>query len=395
MKKILLVDDEIQILKALTRTFFDTNYDIYTAQNGEEALKILENTEVNLVITDMKMPFMDGYELLSKIKQKYPQTIRIILSGYTEEKTIIKAIINNIAKVYFFKPWNNEELVHCVEQLFYVENLLNANNLLGLINNLESIPTISLSYRNILSLLETDEDIKTISCEIEKDLAISTNILHVANSALYGVKTGSIRQAVTYLGLQNTQLLITSTSILNSINSKNYKSRDFEKLWDHSRLTNKILSIVYEKFLKKKLPETCFSAGLLHNIGILAMNCEFNSKCISTHENCENLLDLEKSEYGATHQEVGGYLLSWWELPFPIVEAALFHHRPFDDAIVNKELVLCVHIAQKYAWEIMNEPIITPFYPETFTVLKIEQYDFEKRLKEFLEQEITKRTNGT
>lgn len=384
MKKILLVDDEIQILKALSRAFFDTEYDIYMAQSGEEALEILENTKINLVISDMKMPFMDGYELLSKIKQKYPKTIRIILSGYTEEKTIIKAIIKNIAKVYIFKPWNNDDLIHCVEQLFFIENLLNSNNLLVLINNLDSIPTISLNHRNILSLIETDEDIKIISDEIEKDLAISTNLLHVANSALYGVKTGSVKQAVTYLGLQNTKLLITSTSIINSINSSN-KNSNFEKLWDHSLLTNKILSLIYEKFLKKKLPETCLSAGLLHNIGILTMNHELTDKYISTDNICDNLLKLEKEEFGVTHQEVGGYLLSWWELPFPIVEAALFHHNPFDDAILNKELVLSVHIAQKYAWEFLNEPIITPFYPETFVALKIEQYEFEERLKKLLE----------
>lgn len=388
MKRILLVDDEVQILKALSRAFFDTEYEIYTAQSGEEALEILENTEVNLVISDMKMPFMDGYELLSKIKEKYPKTIRIILSGYTEEKTIIKAIIKNIAKVYIFKPWNNDDLIHCVEQLFFVENLLNSNNLLVLINNLDSIPTTPLNHQNILSLIEEDEDIKTISEEIEKDLAISTNLLHVANSALYGVKTGSVKQAVTYLGLQNTKMLITSTSILNSINSFNYNS-NFEKLWKHSLLTNKVLSLIYEKFLKKKLPETSLSAGLLHNVGVLAMKHELIDKFNSEDKNCDNLLNLENNEFGVTHQEVGGYLLSWWELPFPIVEAALFHHRPFDDAIVNKELVLAVHIAQNYACEIINKQRITPFYPETFKALNIEQNKFEKRLQEILEQEMT------
>jgi HD-like signal output (HDOD) protein len=217
--------------------------------------------------------------------------------------------------------------------------------------------------------------------------------LHIANSALYRVKTGSVRQAVTYLGLQNTKLLITSTSILSSMNTNKYKNNYFEKLWNHSLLTNKIVSLIYEKLLKKKLPETSFSAGLLHNIGILAMNHELINKFTGTDENCDNLLDSENSEYGATHQEVGGYLLSWWELPFPIVEAALFHHRPFDDAIVNKELVLCVHLAEKYAWEVVNEPSITPFYPETFTSLKIEQCEFERKLKEFLELEMEENTN--
>ena len=102
MKTILIVDDEVPILKALSRVFFDTDYQILTAENGDDALKLLRAHKVDLVLSDMRMPLMDGYELLSIVKQLYPATIRVILSGYSEEKTIFKGLVHNIAQILHF-----------------------------------------------------------------------------------------------------------------------------------------------------------------------------------------------------------------------------------------------------------------------------------------------------
>ena len=88
MKKVLLVDDEVQILKALIRVFIDCEYDVFTAENGKDALEILERQEVDLIISDMRMPDIDGYELLSRVKELYPNIIRIILSGFSDERII-------------------------------------------------------------------------------------------------------------------------------------------------------------------------------------------------------------------------------------------------------------------------------------------------------------------
>ena len=153
MKTILLVDDEMQILKALSRTFFDTDYEIITASGGEEALQILEKTKVDLIISDMRMPLMDGYEFLKIAKERQPDAIRIILSGYSDEMTIFKAIFHNIAKIYFLKPWNNEELLKRIVQLFETEEQLKSKNILQLINNIE-LPTIQSSYEKILFMIE-------------------------------------------------------------------------------------------------------------------------------------------------------------------------------------------------------------------------------------------------
>jgi len=80
-KSILFVDDEKQILRALKRLFIRSDYETYYAESGEMALQILEDHAIDLLITDIRMPIMDGYELLRKVKEKYPLTLRVALSG--------------------------------------------------------------------------------------------------------------------------------------------------------------------------------------------------------------------------------------------------------------------------------------------------------------------------
>ncbi len=388
MRSILLVDDEKKILSSLSRAFFDTDYDIYTANGGEEALELLETQEVDLIISDMRMPVMDGYELLSKVKEKYPRTIRVIMSGYAEEQTIIQALVRNIGKIYILKPWNNEEVLRYVEQLFVTEDMLRSKELLALINNIDELPTISESYQKILSLLNSDVSVKEIAEEIGKDFAISSKLLQIVNSAFFGVKTGSIQQVAVYLGLQNIRHLILSTSVLNSMSGLQMNETEYKMLWDHAFRTNIILSFLYENFLHQKLPETAISAGLLHNIGWAIIN-QLPKKGLAAlmqkqKETNKSIVELEIEEFQISHQEIGAYLLNWWELPFPIVEAALYHHDPLNENILHPELVSCVHIAQKYAWNWMGHQEFTPFFQETFARIDVSQEAFEKGLQDVL-----------
>jgi len=384
LKRILFVDDEVQILKSLKRLFIDTDYDVLTAENGNEALNIFENEEINLVVSDMRMPYMDGYQLLCKIREKYPKVLRVILSGYADEKLVFKALQQNVSKLYMFKPWNNDALLKLVEQIFETEDLLSNSDLLLLVNNFEELPTIESSYQRVIEMIDNDAEIVEISREIERDLSISTKVLHIANSAFYGVKTGSVKQAVTYLGLQNIRNLILATSIIDSMGDTGVGTDFPEELWNHAFLTNKILHFLFEKCLQKKMPELANSAGLLHNIGIVFMLKSFSMKYIFFVKEAKkdgwDLIELEKAEFKATHQETGGYLLRWWDLPFPIVEAALYHHNPFDERIVNSELVIGVHIAQNYAWDMMKVPQMTKFFPEAFAKIGLTQSEFEEKL---------------
>ena len=119
-KSILLVDDERPILAALKRAFAGNGFDIFLAESGEEALSFLAKKVTDLVITDVRMPEMNGYQLLKEIRANYPSIIRVVLSGYSDEDLVIRIQRESLAKRYLLKPWKNQELIRTVEKIFSV-----------------------------------------------------------------------------------------------------------------------------------------------------------------------------------------------------------------------------------------------------------------------------------
>lgn len=387
MKKILFVDDEVQILKALRRILMDTDYEVYTAESGKAALEFLEKETVDLIISDMRMPYMDGYELLSQVKTHYPNMIRIILSGYSDEKVVFNALQKNIAKLYIMKPWENEKLLTIIDQVFKTEELLTSVDLLTLINGIDHLPTIEESYRRILHLIDKEADLVYIAEEIERDQSIASKILHVANSAYYNAKTGSLKQAITYIGLQNTRNLVQSTSIIESFKSNGVIREKIEKIWHHAFVTNKLMSFIYIKHLNKKIPENISATGLLHNIGLVLLMSNFGQvylkMLIDAKNQSRSIAEIEVENFKVTHDEAGSYLLNWWEFPYSMVEATMYHHNPLDKKITNRELVCALHIAQRYAWVLIKEETTEVFDLRVFEAMNITKEAFESSLTQF------------
>ena len=109
-EKILIVDDELAILKAFQRTFGHESYEIFTASSGKEALELLEKEDIDVVISDQQMPEMTGTELLATIAQIYPNTIGIMLTGYPSLNNAMEAINRGEVFRFLTKPWNDIEL---------------------------------------------------------------------------------------------------------------------------------------------------------------------------------------------------------------------------------------------------------------------------------------------
>ena len=109
--KLLCVDDERNVLRALERIFMDEEYEILSATSGEEGFALFTaNPDIQVVISDYRMPGMNGVEFLRQICEKYPDTVRIVLSGYADTASVVSAI--NEGQIYKFvsKPWSDEEL---------------------------------------------------------------------------------------------------------------------------------------------------------------------------------------------------------------------------------------------------------------------------------------------
>jgi type II secretory ATPase GspE/PulE/Tfp pilus assembly ATPase PilB-like protein/FixJ family two-component response regulator len=108
--QILFVDDEANVLKSMLRIFRQENYGLLTANSGQEALAIMENETVHVVISDHRMPNMNGTDLIREIKKRYPSTIRIMLTGYADVDAVMGAVNDGAVYKFITKPWNDEDL---------------------------------------------------------------------------------------------------------------------------------------------------------------------------------------------------------------------------------------------------------------------------------------------
>jgi len=151
MTAVLFVDDEPNILNAIKRAVLDETFNAHFALCGQEALEILEKEPIGVIVTDIRMPGMDGLTLLRKVKEKYPETVRIVLSGYTQLGQVIATINQGEIFQFITKPWKmEEELLSVVRrgvEYFEVHQKESMHK--------ESLEKRVLGYRNIFREMET------------------------------------------------------------------------------------------------------------------------------------------------------------------------------------------------------------------------------------------------
>ncbi len=383
MKKVLFVDDEVQILKAIRRIFLDSGFKVYLAQSGQAALAIMRSERMDLIVTDVRMPGLDGLELLKTVRQQYPETVRIVLSGYTDENEVMLTLRSNLAKAYIFKPWNNDELIRIVEQ-----NLQNAaalpEELVTYINNLDKLPTTGSRYRKILGAVHSNKDFSDISAEIEKDQSVVAKVLQIVNSSYYGIKTASVKKALSCIGVSNLENLVLSMEIMDCLPVSGAGGCVAESMWNHAYCTSKIQQYIHKSGARPNGGRFDATAGLLHKIGVVLMLKYYGDEYAdmvgcSLKGKTPGLLLPERSLYGFTHADLSGYLLKWWNTPAEIADTAARYASALDDGAQDRELVCSIHIAQHYACRHLGVEPFCEFLPETFDVLGIDRDAFEAR----------------
>lgn len=128
--RILCVDDEDSVLEALQHLMFDEEWTVLVARDGKEALALLETTDVALVLSDYRMPGMNGVELLKAIRERHPQTVRMMLSGYAEAYVVVEAINEGAVERFLGKPWDDDELLRALREGMQKFRLVAENELL-------------------------------------------------------------------------------------------------------------------------------------------------------------------------------------------------------------------------------------------------------------------------
>jgi HD-like signal output (HDOD) protein/CheY-like chemotaxis protein len=354
MKRILFVDDEPNVLQGLKRMLrpMRKEWDMAYAGGGEEALTMMEESPFDVVISDMRMPGMDGAQLLTEVTRRYPNTVRIVLSGQSEKEAIFKAI--GKTHQYLSKPCNPEVLKQTVARACALRDLLSNEELKSLASQMDQMPSMPEIYLELVEeLKEESPSLPLISRLISQDVAMTAKILQLVNSAFFGIRRRitTVDMAVNYLGLENVSSLVLAANVFSQFQSKGaIKGFSMESLWSHSGLVGRnAQTIVKQEDRTKEEIDDAMTAGLLHDCGklIFASNMPEEYARVMALRDSEqmSLCAAEEQVLGTNHSVIGAYLLGVWGLPDAIVEAVAFHHNPDACPVSGFSALTAVHVA--------------------------------------------------
>jgi HD-like signal output (HDOD) protein len=352
MRRILFVDDEPKILEGLQRMLrvMRHEWEMEFAASGQSALGSLNSRPFDVVVSDMRMPGMDGAIFLSQVQEFHPQIVRIVLSGHSDQQLVMSSV--GPAHQYLSKPCDPELLKQTVSRACGLRDLLSNATLTLLVSQMQSLPSLPSIYMQLMKEVEApDPSIKTIGEIIRRDPGMTAKILQMVNSAFFGLRRhiSDPGDAVNLLGLDIVKSLVLSVHIFSQF-SPRIPGFSLADLWDHnSAVGNLAKKIAKMEQQAPQLMDDSFAAGLLHECGklILASRLpkEYAQMLSLTNEDGLPVIDAEREVFGATHPEVGAYLLGLWGLPDSIVEAVAFHHSPSQCAADTFSPLTAVHIA--------------------------------------------------
>jgi HD-like signal output (HDOD) protein/CheY-like chemotaxis protein len=367
-KRILFVDDETLVLDGLRRMLrpLRDEWDMEFCDSGAGALARMAETPFDVIVSDMRMPGMTGAELLSRVMQRHPRTVRLILSGHADRELILKCV--GSTHQFLAKPCDPEAIKATVRRAAATDDALQSDALKALVGRMSRLPSIPALYREIVEALQDpDVPMAVVGRIIGQDIAMTAQILKLVNSAYFGLRrrVSSPEEAATYLGLDTLRSLVLSLNAFSQFDGIKVEGFSFAGLWRHSlHVGAAAKAVAHAEAAGGKVVDEAFVSGLLHDTGKVVMAANFPAQYAEvvalTRTEGLDACEAERRILGANHADVGGYLLGLWGLPVPVVEAIAFHHRPASAAGRGFSPLTAVHVADALVHGAEAPPDATP-----------------------------------
>jgi HD-like signal output (HDOD) protein/CheY-like chemotaxis protein len=334
--RILFVDDEPQVLQGLRRLLHSQSrtWELHFAPGGKEALEMMAVTPMDVVVSDMRMPGMDGVQLLTEVKERFPNAARVALSGHMDKRMIMGS--TKVVHQFLSKPCNPEILIAVLRRLLALRRYLAEEPLACLSSSLEHVPSLPKLYVAIQEELQSPNcSLKKVGEIISTDVGMSAKILQLVNSSFFGMyaKVTSPAQAVNLLGTETVKALVLHVQIFSQYDTKKCPHFSIARLSRHSLMTATLAKrICIMENAHKDMQDDAFLAGILHDVGklLFAVNCPGLYDEILEMVMSENLSlpAVELEVMGASHGQLGAYVLGLWGMSDSVLEAIAFHHHP-------------------------------------------------------------------
>jgi HD-like signal output (HDOD) protein len=306
---------------------------------------------VEVIVSDMRMPGMDGAQLLSEVMKRFPHTVRLVLSGQADREAVLRLI--GPAHQYLSKPCDADELRTAIARALALRDLLSSDQLKQIASRVKTLPSLPALHKLLTKeLTNEDPSLERVAEIISKDVGMTTKILQLVNSAFFGLPQPAAKplDAVFYIGLVAIRALVLSLHVFSEFDESTIKGFSVGALARHGWITGLTAKKIAEMEQSgEPMDNQCFLAGLLHDVGKLILAAglpsQYERVLKTAQKTSRPLWDIEREEFGATHAEVGAYLLGLWGLPNPVVEAVALHHRPSACLAGGLSPAIAVHVA--------------------------------------------------
>jgi len=338
VRRILFVDDDELLLRSIERVLRrhaqDASWELTFVTDGETALARLEETAFDVVLVDSDMPRMSGGALLQRIRELYPGLVRILLSGHTSLENLRTAL--PLAHQFIAKPCDGQLLKSTLDNACGLRGILSRPELRQMVSSSNELPSAPRTYVEISNALHNPHvSTRAIAEIVEKDIAVSARVLALVTSGFYGLprQVSSIGAAVAFLGVEVIKAIVLSVEVTKMFPSPQLPNFSIDAL---QRRSSAAALLAKRLIGPGSVGEPVLIAGMLQDIGQLIFAARASQRfaiALSTSSRSRSpLFEAELELFGATHAELGGYLLGLWGLPPKIVDAVARHLEPVADA---------------------------------------------------------------
>jgi HD-like signal output (HDOD) protein len=332
MHRILFVDDEQRVLDGVRRALRGqrSRWELLFADSGRTALALMETTPVDVVVSDFRMPEMDGQQLLGTVRRLFPDTARLVLSGHADADDLLEVV--TIAHQFLHKPCDTPRLTDAIERVLWMRDQLDGEPARAEIGALTALPTPTGTLDELLELLETPEvGTEAVAAVVERDVALTVKVLQLANSAFFsgGTWVANADDAVARLGLHVVRAVVPKREDAQHPRVADMVAPGWLERLNHQALETGRLA---GRLARQDEVGDAFCAGMVKECGQLALaTCRRDFSGLSSdlpeHEG-QGLTEIEARGCEITHGRAGAYLLSLWGFPRAVVEAVAVHDRP-------------------------------------------------------------------
>jgi len=350
MTEVLFVDDDIPTLEGLESRLkvLRDEWRMRFVNGAKAALLALEQQPADVVVTDMKMADMDGAELSRQVRQRWPEAVRLILSGHTSQDSILRSL--PVAHQFLAKPCDLTQLRQVIVRARALQLCLYSPGVTAAVGSLRSLPAVPRLFQALSAELNSGRGTaKSVAEIIEQDMAMTLRLLQLVNSAFFGLtrRVTHIREAVTYLGFEPIRSLVASAELFRAM-SKMAAPKGFS-LEDVQQHALRVASLTQSLLPDREQQRTAFSAAILHDVGrvalAVAMPEEFSRARQLSEDKGVPPHEAEQIVFQCTHAEISAHILALWGLPNPLVEAVAFHHRPAELPEPDFGVAGAIHVA--------------------------------------------------